>query len=196
MSKKNKDHSNPYKVIEDFFSTAPLEHYRKYISSMLQAAYSEGYWKKSNPGSLLFFQELMEKLMTGTYLFIKPHKNRIPIKKKAILKDSAIRNEIDPVLYYGWHHNSAMWEFFPRYLTKKEFLNPYLAIEKFFKTKDLKTWLKDFKELISHSLSPFGNETGVEFDYLRIHKHLQKLVEAAHLIEARVIRTNHNIGKK
>ena len=151
---------------------------------------------KNPTRAVFFFQENMEKLMTGTYLFINPRKNRIPIKKKAVLKDSAILNEIDPVLYYGWHHNSAMWEFFPRHLTKKEFLNPYLAIEKFFKAKDLKRWLKDFKELISYSLSPYGNETGVEFDYLRIHKHLQKLVEAAHLIEARVIRSNRDVGKK
>jgi hypothetical protein len=190
------DLKNPYKVIEGFFSNATLDRSRKYISSMLKAAYSEDYWKKSDPGMLLFFQEQMEKLIKGSHLFVDMGKDGISMKRSAILKDNILGNEIDPSCYFGWHRDGAMWEFFPRNLTRKEFLNPYLAIQRFFEYKNLKNWLKDFKELISYSLSLYGNESGMDFDYLEIYKYLQKLVEACHLIEVRVNMPERGINQK
>jgi hypothetical protein len=196
LEKTQSELKNPYKVIEDFFSNGTLDHYRKYISSMLKAAYSEDYWKKSDPGRLLFFQDLMEKLIKGSYLFVEMAKNGISMKRTAILKDNMFGNEIDSSSYFGWHRDGAMWEFFPRNLTKKEFLNPYLAIQRFFEFKNLEKWLKDFKELISNSLSPYGNESGIDFDYLEIYKYLQKLVEASHLIDVRVNMPKRGINEK
>jgi len=183
--------NDPYKTIGEFFSAASLEHYRKYISSMLKAAYSEDFWKKAAPGSLLFFQDRMLELICAAYLFVKKGKDRIKRKKKAIVAGSAFDNGVDPSSYFGWHRKSAAWEFFPRYLTKDEFLNPYKAYERFFEYKDIQTWLKEFKEVISFALEAFGNETGIDYDYLEIHKQLQKLVEASHLVEVRVVKPNH-----
>jgi hypothetical protein len=182
---------DPYKIIGDFFSAASLEHYRKYISSMLKAAYSEDFWKKAAPGSLLFFQDRMLELICATYLFVKEGNDRVKRKKKAVIDDSTFENGIDSDSYFGWHRKSAVWEFFPRHLTKDEFLNPYKAYERFFEYKDIQTWIKDFKEIISFALEAFGNETGIDYDYLEIHKQLQKLIEASHLIEVRVVRPPH-----
>lgn len=184
-TKKKKPDSDPYKIIEEFFSANDLDHYRKYISSMLKAAYSDNYWKKSDPGSLLFFQEHMEKLIRAARQLVNSDGKPDLIYKQAILEEPDMSTGMDPSTYFGWHKDSSMWEFFPRNLTKKEFINPYLAIKRFFKFKDLKTWMKDFKELITYTLSPYGNESAIDFDYLGINRHLQKLVEACHLIEVR-----------
>jgi|GEM_PF-706309 hypothetical protein len=183
---KNSKSIDPYKIIEDFFSAAFLDHYRKYISSMLKGAYSEDYWKISDPGSLLHFQEHMLNLIHATHAFIKTDDGNFKRKKKAILDDEVLHHGPDTSSYYGWHQGSGIWEFFPRNLTKEEFINPFKAFERFFEYKDIHTWLKEFKELVSFALESFGNETGIDYDYLEIHRQLQKLVEASHLIEVRV----------
>jgi hypothetical protein len=182
---------DPYQVIGDVFSAASLEHYQKYISSMMKAAYSEDYWKKSAPGNLLSFQEQILELIKAVYLIVKKGKGGVKRKSKAILNNSVFENGIEPTSYYGWHIESAIWEFFPRNLDKAEFLNPYKAFERFFEYKKIQTWLKEFKELVSFALEAFGNETGIDYDYLEMHRQLQKLVEASHLIEVRVIKPTH-----
>jgi hypothetical protein len=181
---KNKQR-NPRRVIHDFFSENSPEHYRKYISSMLKAAYSEGYWKKSDPGSLLHFQLLMEELIEAMHVFVKQGKKHTKIDKKALPEGAVILEEMDSSTLVAQFGNEDIWALFPRSLSKKEFQNPYLVCIKFFRTRSLEAWLKDFGELISYALSPFGNESALDFDYLEIHQLLQKLVEAAYLIEVR-----------
>jgi hypothetical protein len=185
MSKRNKKSGEPYRVIEDFFSFASLKRHRKYISSMLKASYSEDYWRKSDPGSLLFFQERIEELMKATYL-LTVKKNKTLQKKEARLKNEVLERAIDPAVYVGWPEGNAMWEFFPRSLSKKEFINPYIAFEKFFDFKNLNEWLAQFKELINYALSPYGKESALDIDYLQTNNLLQKLIEASHLIHVRV----------
>jgi hypothetical protein len=185
MSKRNKIR-DPYKVICDFFSFASLNQHRKYISSMLKAAYSEDYWRKSEPGELLFFQQRMVDLINATHLFVSGRKNKKVRRNTAIVEKGAINHMIDPATYFGRHQGDAMWVFFPRHLSGKEFINPYFAIEKFFAFKSLDEWLGDLNELISYALSSYGNESALEFDYLKINILLQKLVEASHLIHVRV----------
>ena len=186
MSKNNKKYREAYRVIADYFSFASLNMHRRYINSILKAAYSEDYWKKSHPGSLLFFQERTEELMKATYLFIAKKKNKTIEKKEAKLKNEVLEMAIDPETYVAWPKGDAMWEYFPRALSKKEFINPYLAFEKFFHFKDLKEWLAHFKELINYALSSYGNESALDIDYLKTNTLLQKLIEASHLIHVRV----------
>jgi hypothetical protein len=185
MSKKNKM-MDPYKVIDDFFSFASLNQHRKYISSMLKAAYSEDYWRKSDPGALLFFEQKMVDLIKAAYLFVSREKNKKVRRKTAVVEKGAVNQQIDPATYFGRHQGDAMWVFFPRYLSRKEFINPYFAIEKFFAFKSLDEWLGGLKELISYALSSYGNESALEFDYLKTNNLLQKLIEASHLIHVRV----------
>lgn len=195
MSKESKK-TDPYKFIDYFFSVAPLVQRRRYIYSMLRAAYSEDYWRISDPGSLLFFQRNMRGLIKATYLFVSKEKNKTIIKKTAILKKEAVNGTIDPVTYFGRNQGGDMWAFFPRYLSKKEFIDPYDAIKKFFEFKSLDEWLRGFNEIISYALSPYGNESALEIDYLEINKLLQKLIEATHLILIRVSKSEISDSQK
>jgi len=189
--KKNKEakgrnrESDPYQQIDEFFSFADPTYYRKYILSMLKAAYSEGYWKKSYPGELLIFQEQMRGLIKAAYQLSLGEKP--PGKKAArvILDDDAFLNGINQKTYTGFNKENEIWEVFPRHLTKKEFVNPWLVLKKFFKYKSHREWESDLETIVSYALSPYGNESALEYDYLTINIHLQKLAEAAHLIRMR-----------
>jgi hypothetical protein len=180
------DHRNPYKVIEALFSENSLEHYKKYISSMIKAAFSEGYWTKSDPGSLLHFQERMECLIRAVYLFVKNGEKKIKKKNQVILESSSVEKQIDTSSFCIPIDGNSIWELFPRYLAKEEFVNPYLVFKLFFEYKDVNEWLKEFKEIISYALSSFGSDAVLEFDFLEINRQLQKLIEASHLIHIRI----------
>jgi hypothetical protein len=180
---------DPYTVIRDFFSAAPLKYYRKTISHLLKAAYSEDYWKKSDPGSLLRFEQQMLELIAACHGLTRPEKYRTKRKNFALADESVFENGLEPSSYCGSYNHKKVWEFFPRNLTRREFLNPYKAYTGFFADKDLQFRQTEFKEMVTFALEPFGNETGIDYDYLDIHIRLQKLVEASHLIDVRVNRS-------
>ena len=184
-----------YTIIDDFFSALSLSQYRKYILSVLRAANSVHYWNKEEPGSLLYFQKKMEDLIDAVHhLQVKQDKSQKPKKLKAQIAPDLIDQEvIDPALYASKHLGHSQWESFPRYLSKKEFLNPYLAFERFFRYRSQKEWHKDLKEIIFYALSPHNCvDECVDFEFLKINQLLQKLVEAAHLILVREIIPGQN----
>jgi hypothetical protein len=70
----------------------------------------------------------------------------------------------------------------------KEYKNPYVVFKRFFKFKELPKWKSDLQDILSYAL---GKDTlfeaGVYIDCLSIYLHLTKLIEAAHLVDAREI---------
>ncbi len=181
--------SESYAVIEDFFSALSVSQYRKYILSVLQAANSVKLWKKEEPASLLYFQKKMEDLINTVHILVSKDKGRKSKKSKAVI-DRPVTDEeqIDPGYYLNKHRGQLQWEAFPRSLSKKEFLDPFLAFEHFFQYRTLKEWQKDLREIVFYALSPHScAEDCVDFEFLKINELLQKLVEAAHLIWVREI---------
>jgi hypothetical protein len=156
---------------------------------MLHAAYKDDYWKKGEPGTILNAYENIERLIEAVFL-INSNKNNAEEANASLSTDENIIQQavVDPALYCGWHDKRKAWEFFPRHLSKKEFINPYTVFQKFFKFHDLATWREELHELFFCSLiSDSTVRTGIDLDYLGIYKHLQKLIEAAHLIDIREI---------
>lgn len=179
----------PFAIIEDFFSAIPLPQYRKYIFSMLKAANSKKYWKKEDPASLLYCQKKLSDLM-GAALLLNVKSTLVNGKKsKASIAPAELDREIiDPSLYMDKNLLHIQWEVFPRNLSKKEFLDPYLAFKHFFRNRNLKVWRRDLTEMIFYALSPHDSaEDLLDLKFLEINSQLQKLVEAAHLIWIREI---------
>ena len=88
--------------------------------------------------------------------------------------------------YYRSHYvSSNEWEEFPRFLSVKEFCNPYKEFRKFFKYQDLHAWVHDLEEIADCALSKYSGELGLEM--IAIYSHLVKLTEAAHLINVREV---------
>jgi hypothetical protein len=180
---------DPFCTIEDFFSALSLPDYRKYILSMLKAAGSRYCWREEDPGSLLYFQQKMTDLMKAAHSLAKTGGNSRPgFERARLVPDLLDRETLDPSLYSDKRAGNSAWSLFPRFLSGREFIDPYRAFRTFFAKKSIKTWKKDLKEIIFYALSPHDSkEDLMDFDFLRINLSLQKLVEAAHLIWIREI---------
>ncbi len=88
--------------------------------------------------------------------------------------------------YYRSHYLSSNGlEDFPRFLSVKEFCNPYKVFRKFFKYQDADEWVHDLEEIVDSALSKNNGELGLEM--ITIYSHLVKLTEAAHLINVREV---------
>jgi hypothetical protein len=174
--------SDPYQVIAEFFFSADIIYYRKCIKYVLRAATSSRIWRKHNPGDLLHDFKMMESVINAAYLMNKANKTfPLDIKKES---------SFDPNLFCGWHTKFTQWDYFPRVLSFKEYVNPYLTFKRFFKFLSLQAWKLELQDLLEYSLVTTSlTQAGIEKDMLPLYFHLSKLVEAAHLIDVREI--NH-----
>jgi hypothetical protein len=180
--------NNPYNVIGDFFQAGSLKEYRKYISSMLKAAHADYYWTKDDPATLLDFHQNMERLIEAVFVINSNPANRQNNKSILTDQDALKRETIDPLLYGGGNARLTNRDYFPRYLSQKEVINPYCVFDKLFKYHNLPAWRYKLYELLYYALISDGTDAaGVEMDYLTIYILLQKLVESAHLIAIREI---------
>jgi len=179
---------DPQKVIESFFDHCSLKMYRKYISSVLKSAYADSHWTKDVPAALLRLHEHIERLIEAAFI-INFNPTNIKFNESLIVNENVLTEEIiEPSLYVGRNANSSNWDFFPRYLSEKEFLNPCRVFKKFFAYKNLPAWREQVYKLIYYALISDGTDTaGVEIDYLTVYILLQKLIEASHLILVREI---------
>jgi hypothetical protein len=88
--------------------------------------------------------------------------------------------------YFRSHYvSSNEWEEFPRFLSVKEFCNPYKVFRKFFKYQPCNEWVHDLEQTVDCALSNNNGELGLEM--IAIYTHLVKLIEAAHLINVREV---------
>ncbi len=172
--------TDPYQTITELFTAADLAYYRRTIKGALNAACSDKVWNKTSPGDLLWFLERLESGINAAYL-INKEKKKSPL---SIGKEDVF----NPNLYCSWHADQSEWDFFPRSLSLKEYIDPYLVFKRFFKYLTLAEWKDELRELMEFALGKTSfSEACVDFDTLQIYFHLTKLVEAAHLIDVREI---------
>ncbi len=176
----------PFKVIDDFFEVRPIKEYRKYISSLLKASYGNSYWTKDDPAILLQFYENLSQLIEAAYIIYSNQSNE-EVNGSLLADPGATKKEIiELTLYSEQNAPSANWDFFPRYVSEKEFINPYCVFIKFFQYHSLPEWRKELYNIVYYALiSDSSFSCGENIDYLSIYLLLQKLVEAAHLIQVR-----------
>ena len=100
-------------LIKEFFSYATPQEHLKAIDDFCIAALKDGYhWQHGSAANALFYSEQLELLLEATYLmYLKPKK--YPFKKRAV---AILSIKELPVL-----------------LSAKEYQNPILVIEQFFK---------------------------------------------------------------
>lgn len=167
-------------MIAAVFSDDDLAGHRQYIKEMIIAACSNAIFRKDSPGDLLHFQEMLLGLLEAADAI--NHAGR-----KSPLRIGP-EDFFNPNLYRGWQSGCTDWDFFPRSLSKKEFINPYVAFKRFFRHHSLPEWKKEVQEVVTYALitdSLF--DLGVSIDSLSLYFYLTKLVEAAHLIDVREI---------
>lgn len=182
----NVPYTHPHQTITDFYSTWSLPHAANLLGSAIKAAQSEKSWKKGPPARLLFFFERLEELLTAVYALQENDEIREQAK---LTRDKKHWWLTTYPQYCGWPKDYTPWDFFPRHLTQKEFLDPWKALLKIRQWQTLAEWKLLLKELLHDALAnctihDFMNGEQALNAWLLLHK----LIEATHLIEVRAIK--------
>ena len=168
--------SDPYQVFAEAFSTADMDFLRGFIKKILHYAEANEIFLQKSPCDVLLFMRVILSLIKAADS-LKQIKNGPVI----VSEEDAFNKK-----YYCIHNlSSGQWADFPRFLSVKEFCNPYKVFKKFFKYQECGAWVHDLEETVDCSLSRNTGELGLEM--LAIYSHLVKLIEAAHLINVREV---------
>lgn len=95
-------------------------------------------------------------------------------------------------LFRSWHANYTDWDEVPKFLSLKEYHNPYLGMKRFFKCNSIDEW----KVLLNHILHYAFSKSSIlveisDSDSLTVQRRLAGLIEAVHLID---VRENTHVG--
>ena len=182
---KNEELVGCYKAIHEFFESFTLPFALDYLLSALKAAEGPTIWNKRAPSDLLYFFENLEVLVKAIYNIVKEG-NKI---KKVILPKSPNACDLTQYhLYCGCYDQHEAWDYFPRSLSAKEYREPYKALQRFTTWASKKEWQEYLHYLLSYALgSSRISELDNNLELIQISEHLQKMLEASHLIYVRTI---------
>lgn len=173
-----------YQTIDSFFDSFDLTSSVKLLHKTIKTANTKKKWK-GIPADALYFTTRLTDLVTAVFGLLE----ECHFKEKVIItgeKNAQLWSLTLYENYCGWHTGKTPWDFFPRHLTRKEFLNPYLVLEKFTKLHTLSQWKYILHDMLTHALTIESiSEFSEAEDMLSTWLHLSKLLEATHLIEVR-----------
>jgi len=170
--------SDPYQVFAEVFSTNDIAHLRGFIKKILHYSEAQKVYAKEPPCDVLLSMKLIRSLIKAAHMLKEKKNGPIDVSEH----DAFNKN------YYCSHYQSSNeWEQLPRFLSMKEFCNPYRVFKKIFKYQSPDEWLHDWEELVDCALSQCSGELNLEM--IAVYTHLCKLVEATHLINVREV--NH-----
>jgi hypothetical protein len=168
--------TDPYQVFAEAFSMAAIAHLRSFIKKVLHYAEVNEIYRQESPCDILLFMRVIRSLIKAA--------DDLKEKMNGPIIDS--EEDFFNKKYYCSHYlSSTPWTDFPRFLSVKEFCNPYKVFRKFFKYQDMHTWVHDLEETADCALSKNSGELGLEM--IAMYSHLVKLTEAAHLINVREV---------
>jgi hypothetical protein len=108
-------------------------------------------WKGGMPGNLLYLCEQLQALSDAVY--------RMDLYMEDALLQQPDKAQqphwpIDsPALYYGKHVLYDAWDYFPRHLSRKQFLNPYKALQQYRQYQHQQAWRDSLHTLLEYALS-------------------------------------------
>jgi len=170
--------SDPYQVLAEAFSTAGMPHLRGFIKKALRYSEAKKVYRENSPSDVLLYMRVVRSLIMAAHVLKEKKNGPIDVSEH----DAFNKN------YYCSHYQmDNEWGQFPRFLSMKEYCNPYRVFDKLFKYETLDEWLHDWEEIVDCALSPCSGE--LEIEMIAVYTRLCKLVEAAHLINVREV--NH-----
>ncbi|MBL7745308.1 MAG: hypothetical protein JNN00_17670 [Chitinophagaceae bacterium] len=175
------------KVIGDYFSCWSLRQALTILKSAINATATGVLYKGRSPGELVYFIDKTKELLGVAFEMLKENSGR---EKAVLTKEEMVccLRLSSYHLYCGWHRHEGPWHFFPRHLSRKEFTDPFHAFCKVTAYQNRKEWFAILKDLQQYALSATAyHSLDPELNLTRISQLLHKLIEAAHLIEVRVV---------
>lgn len=173
--------ADPYQVFAEAFSFSEMFCFLRGIKKILYYAAEDVIYREKSPSHALLYMKIIRSLIKAAYHLKEKKQSGIDVSEYHLFNKNYFCRHFKP---------STAWEDFPRFLSVKEFCNPYLAFKKFFKYQSIEIWLHDWEEMVDLALSEFNG--GQEMNMIAFYTYLSKLVEAAHLIDVREV--NHTGG--
>lgn len=173
--------TDPYKLIGELFTNSECWHLRIVIKRLLQYTISPEIYTDKPPCDVILYMRMINSTIRAAYALKDKKRSGIVVDKHDLLNNK----------YYRSHYAYCdTWTDFPRFLSKKEYCNPYLVFRKFFKYQSLENWLSTWRNIIDGALC--HEESRFFINEILVYTHLVKCIEAAHLIDVR--RTVHSKG--
>lgn len=193
MIKETEDIKACYRAVHTFFDVFDLPSAREQILKSLLAANSNKIWKGKCPSDLIIFYEEFEFLTDAVKRVAASGCKR----QAAIIKTNDGNNAPDFNqfnLYCNKLDEPEHWLYIPKYLSAKEFMNPYKAIKKAAGFLQQRYCTGLFEHITQYALSHDSFiDASLEWDTLKINMMLQKLVEAAYLLLVRTYSKTDNL---
>ncbi len=168
--------TDPYQVFANIFDASGVQNLRVVIQKILEAAISNRIYQEKSPADVLLYKRYIDSLIRVAAIVKQKKASEIKISSHMLLADKH---------FYCGRLPGDEWDDFPRFLSKKEYRNPYSVFRKFFKYYTLDKWLTVWKDSIEGSLG--NHEFRLGINEISVHIHLVKLIEAAHLIDVREV---------
>jgi hypothetical protein len=171
--------TDPYQVIAEFFSAEHLYDSRKYLTRLIDTAYSHKVWKGNNPDYVLFQFDMLESLFNAAWLIDRERETSSIVFNRS--------DDFNPNLFSSSETSHNAWDEMPRSLSYREYQDPYRVFRKIFRRHSLDKWLYELREITRMALRKDCYTEVSAFPSHHILHNLLRLVEAAHLIDVREI---------
>ena len=166
--------TDPYKVIAELFSSSECYHLRSVILKLIQCTPLPKIYSDKPPVDVILYMRMVSSTIRVAYVLLDKKRGGIVVDKEDLLNKKYYRSR---------YMFTDKWTDFPRFLTKKEFCNPYIVFRKFFNCKSLNNWINIWRDIVDGALNPDG---GCYLEHeLTVYMHLAKLIEAVHLVHVR-----------
>ena len=165
---------NPMSVVADFFFADSVKGHGKRLKEWRYYVVNDEHYneKRHGPGTLLFFYDLNLKLLEAMFLLLCTYKNFSYQQEK--LTEAQLEEERE------------QWEYYPKNLTLKEQLNPYIAVKKVFKKIKPQAYRDHLHEWSHVALYNNADTEGLYAgEIIAVYENLLKLYSAAWLIYQR-----------
>ena len=176
--------TDAYQVFAFCFSKAEIAIYRNFIEELILCSQENVVYNRNEPFDTIVYMKAIRSVILAAES-LKDNKSPIEISSFEPLDKR----------YFLRHSEADVWSSFPRFLSFKEYSDPYLMFQKFFKLECSKDWTKVLKEVMEFALSI--DSVMPVINTIKIYTYLSGLLEAAHLIDLReVVHIGGNLKTK
>ncbi len=178
--------SKPHGVIAGYFSGVSLPGRLESIQQLITSAANDQEWNYQRYRPPFIMVSQLERLLEALYLLQRD--DCILETNGSKIEESELQNPtVSAELYCRPSIHLPTWNYIPKHLQNDEFINPYVAVTRFFDCRDLPGWRHLLSELVEFATLGGSNiyEVGPDFNVLETFSLLYKIVEAAHLIDVR-----------
>lgn len=166
--------TDPYQVFAELFTSSECFYLRYFIRKLIKFATVPKIYSEKPPADVILYKRMINSTIKAAHALKDKKCSAIVVDKDDLLNTK----------YYQSHYMfTDNWTDFPRFVTKKEYCNPYLAFRKFFNYKPLNKWIILWRGIVDDALNPDGG--GYLEHELTVYVHLAKLIESAHLLDVR-----------